>query len=519
MTVKSTTTALRTRPTSKDQPSSSSAPRPDAEPPVKGGWGPKAGAAPSTSGADGFGAPRRQAMESLGQALSAAAPEESGPPGPAQQALVQSVDDFTAKLQTILHHDAKSLAQGLVPTRAGDALTAAQQKQLDGAAVDFLKGIPMGALAPETAQRLQARLKAANVDVGDVSTTKLGDLGPAGRELARDLVKSMRRSSPAAYYGLAGGLAAVAGYTGWTKGSQGLLALGIKPEVKKSFFDDRLSVTLAGDFGAKLKDFKVTGTVAGQTTFANGGHASGSLVAKSRTGVDSAQAAYSIDKPNWNFSAAWARAADGKQSGAVTAGVKNDVASASVAVSQAADGLRSVVVKGSATPNANLNVSGTVTHDLSSGVSAAEVDAFLTGSGGERVTANVHADSRVGLQAATLGLTIDRANFSASATATVNPGGLASAELKGHVTRGALGVDASVTANADGIATVAASATYAPSADLNLTAGVSGNVQTGAAKATAELAWKVNGKTDLAATASADTLGHQGVTVGIRGKF
>lgn len=513
MTVKRSQSTLRT--TSSTPTQTPAQTRQAAPPTPRAGWGPKT-AAPAT-GADGFGAPKRPSMESLGKAIMAATTPVAA--GPAQQAMIQSVDQLTAQVQTILHHDAKSLAQGLAPARAGEPLSAEQQSQLDAAAVDFLKSLPVGALAPAVAARLQAQLKDANVEVGDLATTRLGDLGAVGKALANQVLQAGPRDSPAAYYGLAGGLAAAVGYVGWTKGSEGLAALGIKPELKKGFFDDRLSVTLSGEFGARLQDLQVSGTVAGQTTFSNGGQLSGSLTTNSRAGLQAAEARYSLEKPNWNFAAAWVRTADGQQTGTLTTGVKNELLSASVTATRNAAGLQTVALQGTASPDANLRLSGAATRDVASGQTAAEFDAFLSGKGGQTLTAHLQGNSEVGLQSTTLGLTIDQADFRLSATSTFTPDGLSSAELQGHLTRGALALDASTTANADGLATVAASATYSPAEDFKLSAGLSHNLQTGETSGSADLSMRVNGEIDLALSASADSQGQRTLNLGARGKF
>jgi hypothetical protein len=131
----------------------------------------------------------------------------------------------------------------------------------------------------------------------------LGDLGSIGGDIAKDLVKDLKRESPAAYYGLAGGLAVAAGVVAWKDGSAKLASLGIKPEVKQKFFDDKLEVKLRGDWEAHFKNFKATATVTGHHDFGSAGRVSGSVTANSQTGFESARVQYDFDRPNLNLSA------------------------------------------------------------------------------------------------------------------------------------------------------------------------------------------------------------------------
>jgi hypothetical protein len=191
---------------------------------------------------------------------SSAADVQATLPNPVRSAVNANIDRLNSRIEVALGHDAMSMARGRTPVREGDVLTDAQQTELKNASVDFIKDMPIGALSPEIASGIQERLKSAGVDVRDIASTKLGDLGAIGGDIARDLLKDLKSNSPAAYYGLAAGAAAAAGYAAWTGGSQKLQSLGIKPEIKQKFFDDKLEVKLRGDWQAHFKDFKVSGT-------------------------------------------------------------------------------------------------------------------------------------------------------------------------------------------------------------------------------------------------------------------
>ncbi|MBS1154022.1 MAG: hypothetical protein H6Q89_5720 [Myxococcaceae bacterium] len=265
-----------------------------AAPPVPAaptGWKPAAAAGPTT--------PRSASGFSAGPAR----PTTVVQPNPVQLGMNSAIDRYTSRVQTQLNHDAMSLARGARPFTNGDTLTAAQQDELKNASIDFIKDIPIGALSPELAAVVQQKLKDANIQVRDVASTKLGDLGNIGGDIAKDLVKDLKAGSPAAFYGLAAGAAAAAGYVAWSQGSAGLKDLGIKPEVKQNFFDNRLSVKLGADWQSHFKEFQATATVGTNLSLGDYGRVSGSVTANSRTGLDSANLGYNLDRPDWNLSA------------------------------------------------------------------------------------------------------------------------------------------------------------------------------------------------------------------------
>ena len=263
------------------------------------GWKPAVTAGPST--------PRTASGFASGPArpLNLSLPQNYSPPlsNPVQLAMNSAIDRYTTRVQGELNHDAMSLARGEHPFRNGDTLSTGQQDALKKASVDFIKDIPIGALSPQMAALVQQKLQDANIQVRDVASTKLGDLGDIGGDIAKDLLKDLKSDSPGVFYGLAAGAAAAAGYVAWSKGSEGLKDLGIKPEVKQSFFDDHLSVKLGADWQSHFKDFRATATVAGNVSLGDFGRLNASVTANSRTGIDNASIGYNIDRPNWNLSA------------------------------------------------------------------------------------------------------------------------------------------------------------------------------------------------------------------------
>ena len=269
-------------------------------------------------------------------------------PNPVRAQLESALSTYTAKIETTLGHDAMSMARGRVPVREGDTLSEAQLTELQKASTDFVSDLPIGALSPELASAITSKLQAAGIDTRDVASTRLKDLGKIGGDIAKDLVKDLKQSSPGAYYALAGGLAAAAGVVAWQGGSAKLASLGIKPELKSKFFDDKLEVKLRGDWGSHFKNFKTTATVTGRMDLGDAGRLSASVSANSATGFDNARVQYDFTRPNLNLSAY---------------GTANS------------QGLESVGANGSWRPNDNFALSGGVNHNFQTDRTTANAEA------------------------------------------------------------------------------------------------------------------------------------------------
>lgn len=223
-------------------------------------------------------------------------------PNPVRSAIEQSLNAFNSRVEVTLNHDAMSIARGRTPVREGDPLSAQQQSELRSAAQDFVRELPIGAFAPETASAIQQKLQDAGIDTRDLSGARLKDLGGIGGDIAKSLVADLKESSPTAYYSLAASLAAGAGIAAYTGGSARLQSLGIKPEVKQGFFDDQLEVKLRGNWDAQFKNFNVTGTVNGRVDLGGAGRLSASVSANSATGFESGRLQYDLNRPNLNLS-------------------------------------------------------------------------------------------------------------------------------------------------------------------------------------------------------------------------
>lgn len=172
-------------------------------------------------------------------------------PNPIRTAMQANIDTLNGAVERALGHDAMSLARGQRPYRNGDPITDAQRSALQDATTTFFKETPIAAFAPGLVEDLTKTLARRGLSMPNGPMTRLGDLDDIGRSLARNYAEQFRDESPAAFYGLVASAALSIGYEG---GSEKLRALGIKPDLKKSFFDGKLKLRLAPQFAPRFRD-------------------------------------------------------------------------------------------------------------------------------------------------------------------------------------------------------------------------------------------------------------------------
>jgi hypothetical protein len=301
-------------------------------------------------------------------------------PNPAKLAMQANIDKYTAAIEVALNQDPMSIARGRTPVREGDPLTDAQQKALENATTDFFKGMPLGAISPQLASGLQDKLDAAGITGKDLQTTKLGDFGGVGGDIAKKLVDDFRKGSPAAFYSLAATAAAGIGYYGYSQGSAKLASLGIKPELQQKLFSDHLELKVGADWKAKFADPGATGTITAKTRVGEFGNLSASVSGNTRTGFDRARLDASYNNNNATLNA----------NAFVTADTK---------------GLEDVGGSVNYHPNPNLTLSATVDHNFQTERTTAtgeatwkvnkDVDFALSASTDSRGTSAIGAGLRV----------------------------------------------------------------------------------------------------------------------------
>lgn len=493
---------------------------------------------------------------------------------PVQQALVASIDRYTAQVQAALHHDAKSLASGQAPVLAGDTLSADQLAQLQSASLDFLKGLPVGALAPQAVARLTDQLAAKGVDTTDLASRPLGALGDTGHAFAQELLSQLRSGdAPTQAYALAGTLAAVAGYSAWTQGSQGLAALGFRPEFQRSLFDDRLQVKAGAGWQAELKDFSVSASATGKQELGRAGTLAASGAVSTKNGFEGGSVGWSVERPNWNLAATAALSKKGLDSVALSGQRTGSLGQVNVGATLDANGKLTAAAFGAALEKgaysaklaATLDAAGATQGDVSLGrktdaasqqlavhvqdgrvdqataqLSATCADGprvdlsvahevktntttlgakqrFLIGTGALETQATV--DANAGLTAASAAYSRTSGRFSVDAKASLNSDGFDQASLSAKERSDAGTLEATVTANAQGFKSGGLEATYAPDANLSLTAGVARDFQDQRTTGHLEATWTDGKDAALSVNGSADSQGQSGLGVRLDVKF
>jgi hypothetical protein len=192
-------------------------------------------------------------------------------------ATAKAFDAFHAKLNTILHHDAASLASGLRPVSPGDPLDAASQQAIEGAFRDLVSSLPLSALSPQAAVVVSGALDGARLEHPDLATTRLRDLGNVGGQAAKQLVDRLKQESPTAYWTMAGAAAGAAVAVGYTQGTDALARLGVKPEFSTGVFHDAARVKVGLQAGAHFADPRLSVGVSGQRALGDGWTARGNV--------------------------------------------------------------------------------------------------------------------------------------------------------------------------------------------------------------------------------------------------
>jgi hypothetical protein len=171
----------------------------------------------------------------------------------------KAVARFAERAERIMGRDAMGLARRSAGLDSDQAeLTDAQTAKLKEATIDMMKEMPVRALAPEVADRVEARLRDSGYDVSGLKDKKLGELGDVGSDVAKQTVENFKTDHPKSFYTLAGGLAVAGAAYAYKNGSEALTKLGVKPEVSKSL-GDNTKLDLKAKWGAEFNSSEVSG--------------------------------------------------------------------------------------------------------------------------------------------------------------------------------------------------------------------------------------------------------------------
>lgn len=114
----------------------------------------------------------------------------------------------------------------------------------------------------------------------DLATVRLKDVGRVGGDAARNLVQQLKHEHPVTFWSMAGVAAAGAATLGYTRGTDALEKLGIRPEASSTLFDGaqtKLRATVAFHAGPKLADPALSLGLRGERRFDNGTVVHGAL--------------------------------------------------------------------------------------------------------------------------------------------------------------------------------------------------------------------------------------------------
>lgn len=216
---------------------------------------------------------------------------QTSPFAPTDARLSAASDRFTTRVEDVLNRDALSLSRGEQPWREGQPLSDAQQRELRDATKDYLMEIPLGSFSPEVKNGVAALLEGAGVKAENLDGMSLRDVqrqvGDAASDFAEGLVDKVKDKAPAAYYGILGAGAVAAGGLAYTKGSDALRRLGVKPEAKLGLFQDHIELRVGADWEARFKNFEPNLGVRGR--FSGDNYAFDGEVRLDRQGVTDAR--------------------------------------------------------------------------------------------------------------------------------------------------------------------------------------------------------------------------------------
>lgn len=204
--------------------------------------------------------------------------QQRGMGTPTDPRLAAASERFTSRLEDVLNRDALSLSRGEQPWQEGQPLSEQQQRELRGAAKDYLMDVPLGAFAPGVKDGVGALLDRAGARPDNLDSMTLRDVqrhvGDAASDFAEGLVDQVKDKAPAAYYGILGAGAVAAGGLAYTQGSDALRRLGVKPEAKLGLFHKTIELRAGAEWDARFRNFEpnlgVRGHVSGDNYAFNG---------------------------------------------------------------------------------------------------------------------------------------------------------------------------------------------------------------------------------------------------------
>lgn len=184
------------------------------------------------------------------------------------------LDKFHQRLGKEMQVTARDLVNPNVETLEGQPyLKKIPPERVLDALQEMFMDLPLGdsSLGRELIDVLSATPAGRGRDLANLSPRELaGQVGDQAKDWFKDKLERTREDHPALFWGLAAGALVAAGALTYSEGTDLLGKVGVKPEIKHSFFDGALTTGGSLTFGPELSDPELKVDARGKTELAGG---------------------------------------------------------------------------------------------------------------------------------------------------------------------------------------------------------------------------------------------------------
>ncbi|MBW2524306.1 MAG: hypothetical protein JRI23_09035 [Deltaproteobacteria bacterium] len=184
------------------------------------------------------------------------------------------LDRFQQQMQKEMQMTARDLVNPNVETIEGQPyLKKIPPERVLDALQDMFMDLPLGdsSIGRELIDVLGATSVGRGRDLANLSPRELaGQVGDQAKDWIKDKIERTREDHPALFWGMASAALVAAGALTYSEGTDLLGKVGVKPEIKHSFFDGALTTGGSLTFGPELSDPELKADVRGKTKLAGG---------------------------------------------------------------------------------------------------------------------------------------------------------------------------------------------------------------------------------------------------------
>lgn len=184
------------------------------------------------------------------------------------------LDKFQARMNKEMQMSARDLVNPNVETIEGQPyLKKIPPERVLDALQDMFMDLPLGdsSLGRELIDVLGSSPVGRGRDLANLSPRELaGQVGDQAKDWIKDKVERTREDHPALFWGMAAGALVAAGALTYKEGTDLLGKVGVKPEIKHSFFDGALTAGGSLTFGPELSDPEAKADLRGRTKLGDG---------------------------------------------------------------------------------------------------------------------------------------------------------------------------------------------------------------------------------------------------------